>query len=167
MQQAKLNYLFTLVQQETKYFKTKHPQGDGRAFWQPLKQLFTETKLYANNWKQLDPNLVAKLMQLEEKDELGNTIEINHFLRQQVRIPAEEEPTLRRIMQLALNSGQYLALKDSSLSIFPDFDYSDSGLALLQTYLFERDIVRISSQIGDRLTEDVKAYLQQSKKSEY
>jgi hypothetical protein len=66
-------------------------------------------------------------------------------------------------MQLALNSGQYLALKDSSLPIFPDFDYSDSGLASLQTYLFEGDILKISSQISDRLTEDVKAYLQQSK----
>ncbi|MCC0179084.1 hypothetical protein I4641_19125 [Waterburya agarophytonicola K14] len=163
MQKTKLNYLFTLVQQETKCFKIKYPQGDGRAFWQPLKQLFAETKLHANNWKQLDPNLVAKLMQLEEKDELGNTIEVNHFLRQQVRIPTEEKPDLRRIMQLALNSGQYLALKDGSLPIFPDFDYSNSGLASLETYLFERDIVRISSQIGDRLTKDVKAYLQQSK----
>ena len=44
MQQAKLNYLFALVQQETKYFKTKHPQGDGRAFWQPLKQLLKAKK---------------------------------------------------------------------------------------------------------------------------
>ena len=163
MQPTRLNYLFTLVQQETKHFRTKYPQGDGRGFWQPLKQLFAETELRADSWKQLDSNLVTKLMQLKEKDEEGNTIELNHFLRQQVRIPTQSEPTLRRIMQLALNSGQYLAIKNSSLPLIPDFDYSDSGLALLQTYLVERDIEKISNQISDRLSEAVEIYFEKNK----
>ncbi|MEL6988531.1 MAG: hypothetical protein AAGK97_11965, partial [Bacteroidota bacterium] len=109
----KLDYLFTLVQRESKKFKTDLPQGNGREFWQPLKQIFTGSSICASSWKKLDRNLVDKLIKLEEKDNLGNTIEINHFLRQLVRIPTEELPSLRKIMQLALNSGQYLALHDT------------------------------------------------------
>ena len=39
----------------------------------------------------------------------GNTeiIEINHFLIQTVRIPKNEEPSLRKVCQIALNIGQY------------------------------------------------------------
>ena len=86
----------------------------GEKFWQPLKQIFAGSSICASCWKKLDPNLVDRLIELEEKDNLGNTIEINHFFRQLVRIPTEESPSLRRIMQLALNSGQYLAMRDRS-----------------------------------------------------
>jgi hypothetical protein len=39
----------------------------------------------------------------------GNTkiIEKNHFLIQTVRIPKNEEPSLRKVCQIALNIGQY------------------------------------------------------------
>lgn len=35
------------------------------------------------------------------------TIEKNHFLIQTVRIPRNEEPSLKKIGQIALNIGQY------------------------------------------------------------
>ena len=34
-------------------------------------------------------------------------IEMNHFLIQTIRIPLTEKPSLRKIIQLALNIGQY------------------------------------------------------------
>lgn len=34
-------------------------------------------------------------------------IENNHFIIQQVRIPLTEKPTIRKIIQIALNIGQY------------------------------------------------------------
>ncbi len=34
-------------------------------------------------------------------------IENNHFIIQQVRIPLNEKPTIRKIIQIALNIGQY------------------------------------------------------------
>ena len=42
-------------------------------------------------------------------DGYGNQsiIEINHFLIQTVRIPLNEEPSIRKIIQIALNIGQY------------------------------------------------------------
>ena len=34
-------------------------------------------------------------------------IEVNHFLIQTVRIPTTEKPSLKKIMQIALNMGQF------------------------------------------------------------
>lgn len=123
-----------------------------------MKRIFAGSSICASCWKNLDPNLIDRLIELEEKDNLGNTIEINHFLRQLVRIPTEESPSLLRIMQLALNSGQYLAMRDRSTEI-PGFNFSSSGLNRLQTYLFDEDIQSISLQISDRLLEEVKEHL--------
>lgn len=158
MTNTRLEYVFLLVQQETKKFRTSQPQGDGREFWQPLKQIFKESNIFASSWKQLDFSLVNKLINLEETDELGKIIEGNHFLRQHVRIPQEQSPNLQRTMQIALNSGQYLAISDPFIKI-PDFDYYNSGLDRLQTYLFDEDIQSMNLQISDRLLEAVKTYL--------
>ncbi len=40
------------------------------------------------------------------KDE-KHIIEINHFIIQTIRIPLTEQPSLQKILQLALNIGQY------------------------------------------------------------
>ena len=78
-----------------------------------------------------------------------------------MRIPTEEKPSLRRVMQIALNSGQYLAECDRATEI-PDFDYSNSGLDCLQTYLFDEHIQSISLEISDRLVKDVQTYFDES-----
>lgn len=69
-------------------------------------------------------------------------------------------------MQLALNSGQYLAIcvavgnaKRNRSTEIPGSNFSSSGLDRLQTYLFDEDIQNISLQISDRLLEGVKEYL--------
>lgn len=156
---TRLDQLFTLIQQETKQFKTKYPQGDGRAFWQPMKQLFKESQIKANSWQQLDKNLVDLLLALPEKDETENIIFINHFLRQHVRITSQEEPTLQRIMQIALNSGQFLAT-DGLIEGLESFNYSQSGLDRLTTYISEDEIHKLSSQIPEKLIEKTQQYLQ-------
>ena len=158
MDRTRLERLFILVQQGTQEFKTKVPDGDGRAFWQPLKKMFAEPNLMASGWLQIDSAIVEKLMALPEFDESG-IIAINHFLRQQVRIPTEEEASLRRIMQVALNSGQFLA-SDRTINDLKDFDYSRSGLDRLSTYISPADIENISIGISDRLIKEVKTYLE-------
>ena len=90
MSQNNLELLFKLTQQAAQKLKQQDPDADGKAFWQPLKKLFETYALSASQWQQLDPELVKKLSLLPETDSLGRTIEINHFLRQQVRIPLEE-----------------------------------------------------------------------------
>lgn len=98
MNYPKLEQIFILVRQGAKQFKIDRPNGDGRAFWQPLKHLFGQHDIRASSWRKIDAKIVASLLDLSETDEFGAIIEINHFLRQQVRIPTQEEPTLRRIM---------------------------------------------------------------------
>ena len=159
MTSRKLEQLFNLIQQETRRFKTKYPQGDGRAFWQPMKQLFKDSLIRANSWQQLDKNLVDLLLALPEKDATGKIVPIYHFLRQQVRIPLQEEPTLQRIMQIALNSGQFLAT-DGLIEGLESFDYHCSGLVQLKTYISEEEIYKLSSQISEILIEKTRQYLQ-------
>lgn len=149
---TKLEKIFYLIQQETQLFKTKEPQGDRRVFWQPMKLLFKESLIRAKSWQQLDKNLVLMLLALPEKDTTGNLIPINHFLRQQVRIPSQEKPTLQRIMQIALNSGQFLAT-DGVIKGLESFNYDRSGLAQLKTYITEEEIYSLSNQISNRLIE--------------
>lgn len=158
MSQTKLDWLFTMVQQRTKEFKVKAPDGDGREFWQPLKKMFAQSNLMVSGWQQIDSVIVEKLMSLPEFDESG-MIEVNHYLRQQVRIPTQEEPNLQRIMQVALNSGQFLA-SDSTIHGLNDFDYNRSGLDRLNTYISEADIRNISVNIGDGLIKQVEMYLE-------
>ena len=40
-------------------------------------------------------------------------IEKNHFIIQSVRIPTTEEPSLKKLIQIALNIGQYYGIKDN------------------------------------------------------
>lgn len=42
-------------------------------------------------------------------------IEENHFIIQTVRIPVIEKPSLRKIMQIALNIGQYLGHNNTNM----------------------------------------------------
>lgn len=162
--QTKLDLLFSSVQQGAAEFATRNPEGDGRAFWQPIKQLFGKQDIRASGWQRLNSGLVAKLMNLSEFDESGNIILLNHYLRQQVRIPTEEEPILRKIMQLALNSGYFIASKDKQEldRSLKDFDYGNSGLERLTTYISKDEIVQISSQISPGLVEEVETYFKRS-----
>ncbi len=156
-----LEQLFTLVQEGTHQFKAENPQGDGRAFWQPMKRIFGEQNIQASTWQALDPELVTKLINLPEYDDLGNMILLNHFLRQQVRIPTQEEPSLRKIMQIALNSGQYvadIAHQNRHLGL-QDFNYNQSGLSYLETYISKAEIAKLSTLIPGSLIEEVETYL--------
>ena len=54
-------------------------------------------------------------------------IEENHFIIQTVRIPVTEKPSLRKIMQIAINIGQYLGHnKTNMLKKIKIKDYIDS-----------------------------------------
>jgi hypothetical protein len=157
MPETKLEQLFTQVKEQTKQFKLNHPNGDGRAFWQPLKQLFADSGIQARSWKNQSLEELELIYRLAEYDTEGKIIEINHFLRQHARISKEEKPTLQRIMQIALNSGQFLATGHQFKEI-KNFDYRNSGLDQLQTYLEEDEILEMSQKISDSLIEQVEGY---------
>lgn len=44
--------------------------------------------------------------------------ENNHFIIQQVRIPINEKPTIKKIIQIALNIDQYKGTNNNNLLLF-------------------------------------------------
>jgi hypothetical protein len=64
-------------------------------------------------------------------------IENNHFIIQQVRIPLKESPTIRKIIQVALNIGQHKG--SGGKIIFNNID----------EFITKKDIVELSKYIGN------------------
>lgn len=60
-------------------------------------------------------------------------IENNHFIIQQVRIPLSEKPTIRKIIQIALNIGQYRG--SGGKMIFDN----------IGQFIYRKDIVELSN----------------------
>ena len=75
-------------------------------------------------------------------------IENNHFIIQQVRIPLIEKPTIRKIIQIALNIGQY---RGSGGKII--FDN-------IGQFIYRKDIVELSKHIPDDLVGKIIGYLE-------
>jgi hypothetical protein len=66
-------------------------------------------------------------------------IEFNHFIIQQVRIPLTEKPTIRKIIQIALNIGQY---RGSVGKMTPIFDN-------IGQFIYRKDIIELSKHNPD------------------
>jgi len=124
---------------------------DGMGYWQPVKKIFARHDDKLAKWSKLDGDLVDRLMKIPEHDADGKFIPVQHFLRQQVRIPTEEDCNIRRFMQLALNAGQLLG--STTQKERQNFGYSMS-LADPNTYL-DSDSRAIFSKLITK--EDVKA----------
>jgi hypothetical protein len=84
------------------------PKFDGAGFWQPIKAVFADNENKASSWLHtLQKEKEEQIMSMEEKHANGTMNEKNHFLIQQVRIPLNEKPSIGKILQIALNMGQY------------------------------------------------------------
>jgi hypothetical protein len=80
-------------------------------------------------------------------------IENNHFIIQQVRIPLTEKPTIRKIIQIALNIGQHKGSSGKPHSI------SRIGLNNIGQFIYWKDIVELSKHIPDDLVRKISGYL--------
>jgi hypothetical protein len=80
-------------------------------------------------------------------------IENNHFIIQQVRIPLTEKPTIRKIIQIALNIGQYKGSKVKPYNI------SRIELNNIGQFISQKDIIELSKHIPDVLVRKISGYL--------
>jgi hypothetical protein len=78
--------------------------------------------------------------------------EKNHFIIQQVRIPLNEIPTIKKIIQIALNIGQYKGINNNN------FVYNLKLYQLTQ-FIHEPDIIELSKYISDDVIEQTNEYL--------
>ena len=77
----------------------------------------------------------------------GNTeiIEKNHFLIQTVRIPKNEEPSLRKVCQIALNIGQYQGYANNTIenSSIKNYLLNSDCFILLEDILTNKNILEL------------------------
>lgn len=137
----KLQKMFEIVQLNSHKLRKNNPNADGLGFWQPIKKMLSNHDIKASHWKNIKKSYQIVMLQPEYYiDGYGNKgiIEKNHFLIQTIRIPLTEEPSLRKIMQLALNIGQYTGIGSNKREWMN-----------LDNYLTKTDINNLSKQIPD------------------
>lgn len=150
----RLQSLFDLVRKKAMMLRRINPSADGLGFWKPIKETLSRySDISASKFKELDPQLTLEIMSIPEKIINGygeeKMIELNHFMIQTVRIPIKEKPTLQKIMQIALNLGQYEGLESNS-------NHNLNIVTLdLDDYLEADDIVKINRKITDEVMMDV------------
>ena len=102
--------LFDAVKLTSYKMNKKNPHFDGLKFWTPIKKLLEHETGVASQWIIPNKKLTEHVMNLPEYITTGNgkktIIEHNHFIIQTVRIPLTEKPSIRKIIQIALNIGQ-------------------------------------------------------------
>ena len=133
------------------YFKERKNQDilfDGQKNWQPFKNLLNNNN-WTFEWIPPDIDIYNENINLPEyiNDQI---IEQNHFLIQCVRIPTTEEPCLRKLIQIALNIGQYEGSTNTTLSYNDISNYISSNDAntSLGNILSENDINLLNSLIN-------------------
>ena len=151
--QENLEIIFNSVLDKAYKLRKANPtKFDGLGFWQPIKKLLEPLDEYsAKKWKKIPKKLTRSIMLLPEYTINGYEekiiIENNHFIIQQIRIPLTEKPTIRKIIQIALNIGQY---RGSGGKII--FDN-------IGQFIYRKDIVELSKHIPDDLVKKLFEYM--------
>ena len=132
--------------------KANPTKFDGQDFWQPIKKILEPLDEYSTKkWKKIPKKLARSIMLLPEYTINGYEekiiIENNHFIIQQVRIPLNEKPTIRKIIQIALNIGQYRG--SGGKMIFDN----------IGQFIYRKDIVELSKHISNEIVGKISGYL--------
>jgi hypothetical protein len=144
-----LEIIFNCVLDKAYKLRKANPtKFDGQGFWQPIKKMLEPLDEYsAKKWKKLSKKLTKSIMLLPEYTINGYEekiiIENNHFIIQQVRIPLIEKPTIRKIIQIALNIGQY---RGSVVKMI----FNNIG-----QFISRKDIIELSKHIPDDLVKKI------------
>ena len=126
---------------------------DGLDFWRKVKPDFakydnrsTEMKYTINKAYIHKINYLFHSKQLQNKDKNGETIIPDHFIYQLVNLPVNETVCIRRVMQLALNIGQWKsANKNTAALIEANKIFNDYNLDNIKSYLAKEDIETLSN----------------------
>jgi len=153
-----LEILFNSVLEKSYKLRKKNPNAfDGQGFWQPIKKLLEPLDSYnAKKWRKISKTKTRKIMLLPEYNINGYETKLidekNHFIIQQVRIPLNEKPTIKKIIQIALNIGQYKGINNNNYIY--NIKFND-----LTQFIYKKDIIELSKHISDALLKKVNDYL--------
>jgi hypothetical protein len=152
---TKLEDMYNNVKEVSKLLR-KVPNFDGQQFWQPIKKVLNKLDIKFNNWTELS-KFHKNLINIEEYDNFNKIIEINHFIRQHANIPINDKPNLTKIIQIALNSGQFLG--SAAEDDIKKYKYNENKLGNITTYIQEEDMQGVSDKIPDEAINNIKKYL--------
>lgn len=107
-----LDILFKLISENVYLYRKQYVNSNGKYYWYQFKFILELYDIYTFTWLPfIDFEYIKQVMSTIEYviDGYGNKtiIEGNHFLIQTVRIPTIEKPCIRKLLQIALNIGQY------------------------------------------------------------
>ena len=129
---------------------------DGKLFWKKIKEILEKEKSQADSFKAVPKKLAEKVLSLPEYHILGNgrqeILEHNHFIIQTFRIPMTEKPTIKKIMQVALNIGQCKGMGGK-------YDKDLVGRTKIDNYISKKDIIRISNELDEKNVQKLYEYL--------
>lgn len=148
---SKLETLFNMVRDGAFCARINNPKMDGRAFWQYIKNQCNNVHFPTNSkWR------------FKAYIPINETNELQHFIAQHFNIPHNTpHPTLTKILQIALNSGQFLAI--APVYEVAGYDYFINDLHLLQTYVHNDDIIAVSDFIPESLITSIETYIKSYK----
>ena len=155
---SKLELLFDLILDKSYKLRKNDPINfDGYNFWQPIKSILTPLDKYnAKKWKKISKTKTRKIMLLPEYTIDGYETKLinenNHFIIQQVRIPINEKPTIKKIIQIALNIGQYKGTNNNNFIY--NIKFND-----ISQFIYKKDIIELSTHISDKILKNVNDYL--------
>ena len=100
--------------------------------------------------------------------------EKNHFMIQQVRIPLQDKPTIKKIIQIALNIGQYKGInKTKNISKTNTKTISKTKTKTknsnktknsikynnINQFIYKNDIIKLSNYLTDNIIDEINKYL--------
>lgn len=111
----KMEELFNFILEKSKEARLNNNNFNGLRFWKGIKKPLEIYDSFKMEWNEnaFDDD---KLL-INEHDDEGKLIELYHFMRQQARIPMEDDCTLRKLMQLALNIGQFIGSNNNNCEL--------------------------------------------------
>lgn len=129
----------------------------GQAFWQPIKNILEPLdNQAASKWRDMPKNKLNALMSLAEYTINGRgekqINEGNHFAIQQARIPISEPPTLKKIIQIALNIGQYRGINKGA-------DIYNIKRGRITDFISAADVAALSAHITPAIFAGISKYL--------
>ena len=131
----RLRNAFETVRDGSMRFREKG-HTDGWSFWQPIKRQFDANKDPNHHYKASQFGWLKKYK--EDKNELA------HFLYQLYNIPENEPMSVRKVLQLALNIGQFQGSDQGDYA----GNFTDR-MARIESYIDEDAILALGKKIRD------------------
>ena len=152
-----LTKLFNDVRKTSYYINKKNRNVDGFKFWQPIKKILGRIDGKASKWIKQNNKLTRYVMnEIPEfvifPNKKEQIIEHNHFIIQTIRIPLQEKPTIKKIIQVALNIGQCKGYGTK-------YNHLLKNRTKITDYVSHKDIVRLSKLISKEDIHTISNYL--------